>query len=538
MTLEGKTKAINLIEMLEPSGQTNLWDGLHKGLETISDVENKNTTIFLLTDGQPNIVPPRGHIPMLNRYMDDHKNMCCNINTFAFGYSADSPLLVKIAAEGNGSYNFIPDSGFVGTIFVHSLANFLTTKFNQVNLKIELDQSIDKSEIDIPYKHTKTTWGLDIDVGSIRYGQTKDIVIPIGLNETQSKSINMQLSYKDTHKPGVYQIENSVIELSDNISITRNKIRQDVVSVLTNALSLSKSNLSIAFNCIKTLITEIKAKQINDPYINSLLTDLEGQVLEAFTDYDSFNKWGKDYIPSLLQAHMLQQCNNFKDPGVQHYGGDLFTKIRDKADQIFCDLPPPKPASYKGVFNTRGSSLAQPASMRVFSNSSGPCFDGNCDVSIYDGTFKKVKNVCKGDIVLTPNGNSKIICVTKTICKDNTTQMVILDGGLIISPYHPIKNNGIWTFPIDCGPIKTRHCPMIYNFVLENDHIMIINEVECVTLGHNYDTNSIIRHPYYGSQNVIQDLQKSNTWDHGEVVIRPNDTERDSTNMVCKINCA
>jgi hypothetical protein len=529
MTLEGKAKATKLIESLQPSGQTNLWDGLHKGLETISDVENKNTTIFLLTDGQPNIVPPRGHIPMLNRYMDDHKNMSCNINTFAFGYSADSPLLVNIAAEGNGSYNFIPDSGFVGTVFVHSLANFLTTKFNRVNLKIELDESIDKSKIDIPYKHIKTTWGIDIDIGSIRHGQTKDIIIPISLTESQKKDIRMQLSYKDTHKPDIYQIENSIIELSDNINITRNKIRQDIVSGLTKALSISNSDLSIAYKCIEALIAEIKSKQINDDYINSLLTDLEGQVLEALQDKDAFNKWGKDYLPSLLQAHMLQQCNNFKDPGVQHYGGELFTKIRDKADQIFCDLPPPKSS-----YNT---GLSQPTSMAVFSQSSGSCFDGICDVSLHDGTFKKVKNISKGDIVLTPNGNSPVICVTKTMCKDNTTKMVTLDGGLIITPYHPIRINGIWTFPNDCGSTKTRHSPIIYNFVLENDHIMIINGIECVTLGHNYNTNSVISHPYYGSQDVINDLQKSNTWHLGEVMIRPDDTERDSTNIVCKINC-
>jgi hypothetical protein len=32
-----------------------------------------------------------------------------------------------LAVEGGGSYAFIPDSGFVGTVFVNALANTLVT---------------------------------------------------------------------------------------------------------------------------------------------------------------------------------------------------------------------------------------------------------------------------------------------------------------------------------------------------------------------------------------------------------------------------
>ena len=41
--------------------------------------------VFFLTDGQPNAPPPRGHIPMLQRFQDKHPD-CCNINTYGFGY--------------------------------------------------------------------------------------------------------------------------------------------------------------------------------------------------------------------------------------------------------------------------------------------------------------------------------------------------------------------------------------------------------------------------------------------------------------------
>merc|ERR1719240_2387969 len=75
-------------------------------------------------------------------------------------------------------------------------------------------------------------------------------------------------------------------------------------------------------------------------YIGDLLQDLEGQVALAVSRQDWYQKWGTHYLPSLQRAHALQLCNNFKDPGVQHYGGDVFREVRDFADDQFNELPP------------------------------------------------------------------------------------------------------------------------------------------------------------------------------------------------------
>lgn len=58
------------------------------------------------------------------------------------------------------------------------------------------------------------------------------------------------------------------------------------------------------------------------------------------------------------------QANNFKDPGVQIYGGKLFQSLRDTADAVFLKLPPPKPTIKKHD----GSSHAQMASMAAYNN--------------------------------------------------------------------------------------------------------------------------------------------------------------------------
>ena len=118
----GKNSALEILNDLRTEGSTNIWDGLLKGMEAMSQSDSigRNSAIFLLTDGCPNIEPPKGHIPSMKDYKDSHGGVYpATISTFGFGYNLQSDLLNEIALEGGGSYAFIPDPGFVGTIFVN-----------------------------------------------------------------------------------------------------------------------------------------------------------------------------------------------------------------------------------------------------------------------------------------------------------------------------------------------------------------------------------------------------------------------------------
>jgi len=48
--------------------------------------EHRLKVVMLLTDGQPNEIPARGHIPELRDYKDQYPDFAFQINTFGFSY--------------------------------------------------------------------------------------------------------------------------------------------------------------------------------------------------------------------------------------------------------------------------------------------------------------------------------------------------------------------------------------------------------------------------------------------------------------------
>jgi len=216
----------------------------------------------------------------------------------------------------------------------------------------------------------------------------------------------------------------------------------------------------------------------------------------------------------------LQQCNNFKDPGVQHYGGEIFNQLRDKIDEIFINLPPPKPSIQR-------SGAATVVNMGVFHNANAPCFDGTCLVSMSNGQTKQVKDIKKQDSILGPDGKAvKVVCVVKTQCDNNKAYFAQFAAGLRITPYHPVRLAGKFHFPCQIQDVKEYDCPAVYSFVLEDQHIIKINGTECVTWGHDFQ-DDVVNHPYFGTSAVLADLQYLEGWDQGLVQLTSKSIRRD-----------
>jgi len=297
-----------------------------------------------------------------------------------------------------------------------------------------------------------------------------------------------------------------------------------------------------------------------DAYTVELIKDVTGQVTEATSVREWYSKWGKHYLPSLAQAHRLQQCNNFKDPGVQAYGGELFNVLRDEADAIFMKLPPPTPSGQYGGYgggNTRmrpsnagggqprgkfaaaAATPRAPVNMSYYNNRNAGCFHGGAQVSLANGCTKRCDQIMRGDRVRTsttdPKQSAKVVCVVETAIKGGRTELTCLPTGLLATPWHPVRADDAseWRFPVDVPGAETKSgvaCDSVFSFVLEKPSLngsMLIGGLECITLGNSF-TGPVAGHAYFSSPRVVVDLQAMSGWAKGHISFGPNPLTRDA----------
>jgi len=370
----GKKEAEESLNKLNSGGGTNIWAGLLAGMDALRGrpSEGRLGHIMLLTDGESqereNIVPN-----MLN-YKQQHEGLPGTINTFGFGYNLDSRLLVDMSSAGSGSYSFIPDAGFVGTCFVSMLSQLLVTVGREVYLQLEKN---DTAELVEPLVHGN--WSVEdkgdfynICVGTLQYGQSKDLVFPMRLKP--DAELCASLRYEDCNRKQV-EARSQIVKMSEtqgvaDLGVEEQWCRCTFVEALMQAQKLTKESRSEeAVKRALQVLTDASEKVKASPavvtaHVKALLEDMTVQSAEALSRQDWYFKWGVHYLPSLMFAHKLQMCNNFKDPGVQHYGGQLFCKLRDEADEIFCKLPAPKPTA-RSYGYSRGARAA-PVSMSAY----------------------------------------------------------------------------------------------------------------------------------------------------------------------------
>lgn len=299
-------------------------------------------------------------------------------------------------------------------------------------------------------------------------------------------------------------------------------IKPDLLNTYETTLPLTIETL----NALKAATTTAAARAA----IEGFLEDVTGQVTEAVTVPMYYGKWGRHYLPSLKRGHELQQCNNFKDPGLQVYASPLFETIRTAAEDVFMRLPPPNRNARFGYGSTYGQSRVD---LSQYMDRYGGCIYGQCDVAMANGKSVKVAQLKKGDKL---DSGRVVRCVVKTPYCSKTTEFFELDE-LKITAWHPVyvaaASESSWQFPCEASGAKkwtpASEQGFLFSFVLEEKATetseaaaeagVLVNGYYCAALGHGVTNDKTLAHSFLGTSRVVQALSTCRGFEEGLVTV-------------------
>ena len=539
-----KVQIMTSINSIKPGGQTNIWGAIEKALDVLDKREDKsrNSAILMLTDGIPNISPAQGEVETLKK-LRKTKNFTCPIYTFGFGYNLQPTLLYDLAKYSNGGNAHIPDGNMIATVFCNFIATILTSVVMNLQLHIipKEANSATFSNLcvgDFAFNYDPINQKYVYDLGTVQYQQERNIVL--------NYENKLDFDYYYTYTIGNQAITSptssvnlaTIAQFVNNPAINSHIIRASAVEHIRKMINSNRINnllsTQTAYDELVKLLEENKCAS-SQPFVDGLLKNIKGDFanvgqVKLAIDQKYFKRWGEFYLDQLSRSLNQQIKPNFKDEGCM-FGGQVFESLVDKSSDIFNTLEPPKPSLTVHNTSTSGNVFYRSLSMASYNDPRGGCVDSYCMINMFNGTSKLLKDVQKFDIIKSIDNNNKVVgakvlCVVETMIVSGYRDYVNVNG-VLITPWHPIKyglhgKKEDWVFPGELFSTYNLPSSSMITLVLENHHIMFINGLKCITLGHNFNHHKL-SHPYYGTSKVIENLMHNFPEDYANGRIKVND---------------
>ncbi len=536
-TAGARAAAAAAVGALHPRSSTELWLGLSTGLEQLRHcAPGQLRVLLLLTDGDPSSSPPEGEVAAYKRAVSQLQLQDTTLLAFGFGYDVKSLLLKQLADAAGGAslFGFIPDGTMTATVFNCGFANLRVTAAADVRLSLRLpgDETQALRLVGGYDAQQASDGGLCAAPGSVQFGQPRTFLMegPARLWER----LRVEVTYR---VPGEPASQRACVgpplapPTKDEAACAAARHRLEGADAIHRALRVARMDLDAAKGIVKAAATRLLTAEVEPP----VLGDLLGEVSGALGSSAAFDRWGEHYLRFVADAHLQQRRNNFKDPGGAACGGAAFDAVLAQLDDAFRSigvpvpsLTPPTPPTPTALGVPAGpitytATVSADAFAAQFNNMHGGCFGLDVRALRPGGDTTRVRDLSAGDLVATDaaGGAARIVCVVDYISPVNV--LTLPCGGPVITPWHPVRLPGgtSWCFPAHvAGASEARTVAAVRTFVLDGGHAMVLDGgVVACTLGHGF-TDDVVRHPFYGTRRVLDDLAGFPGWTAGHVTMR------------------
>ena len=317
------------------------------------------------------------------------------------------------------------------------------------------------------------------------------------------------------------------------------------VALSQETISLSEELLAVLSQPPQTAIQELenftaRLNRINSAFAQDLYKDCAettdnniGQIQKALTSR-YFNTWGKHYIFSVRSAFSNKMALNFKDVAVQNFKSPEFVRAQHHIQSVFETVVPPKPSH-------GGQALNSTEFSQTFLNQAGGCILQGTHILTPQG-YVDVADIQPGEPVGTIYGIAEVKCVVKL----RYTGPVYRFGKSFITGYHPVyfpTEPDQWFFPAEssrCDEILQVKDVYVYDFILTKHHVIRLGslgkqDLYAVTLAHFMEDSEVVKHDYFGSYPVVNDLRRHSGYATGYVQLDEYQMIRGPNGRVTKI---
>ncbi|KAL5460235.1 hypothetical protein EMCRGX_G033664 [Ephydatia muelleri] len=289
-TAENKQIFQNAISSIIADGQTNLCDGLMKGIEMLA--YNRGTksapvqSVLLLSDGEAT-----EGVTVCEKIIKEMNQVECysgSVYTFAFGNDCNHEMMEAIASHGKGVCYFIDSLEKIAPSFGHCLGGLKTTVAQNLSLHIEMQED---NRINTVHCHDAVQWLKEdkicnLSIQDIQCGEEKcvalTLILPRLMEEKADTVLKGTLSFLDTgsseNKLQDFQLHlqraDRCCSDSSDYQVDQQRNRILAIEAINN---LKKSgNCQKARNHMSELINTISVSVSNSsPWTQNLIRDLK-----------------------------------------------------------------------------------------------------------------------------------------------------------------------------------------------------------------------------------------------------------------------
>jgi hypothetical protein len=419
-----------------------------------------------------------------------------HITTVGLGNGLQSDILASMAPHG---FIYLSDPGQIGACMVNlvahckSLANFKNVPLISPQLKIYPYNAV----ID-PIVLGKTKLGKEYDsfsceLGPILFDIPRHFVLKVRKDEIKK----IELTWP--------RCKHSLIATSTewkpmfDVEVARSKLVKQIMNF--------EFAMPVQFKTFQELIKTL-------PSSSPLFVTMTEQMIPAMTTF--YHTWGKHFLKTLPPMLRDERRHSFTDECLQKYNKNindsddtLFEQVAQEAELIFAKTPPPK------ISQTLSPA---PQTMPDEFMRGGGCWTGNCKIITKRSEKLEMTNtsdIRKGDYVYNGYTFSRVVCVVK----QTLTTEVARHENFMITSYHPIKMNGKWIHPKKVFQFFETIKSEFYDLVLEDTHVVCVENIPCITLAHNVKDDAIASHEYYGTDAILDFLKGQKGFEQGMVIL-------------------